>query len=146
MAPRSTAERIADVQVKLEKDEDLWVASASADGKPYLVPLSFSWDGEYINVATPKKSRTARNLRAGGWTRMALGPSRDVVILEGPVTEQALDADPELAEFHAVRSFDARDEPEDYVFLRMRVETIQAYRNPPELKNRVVMRNGEWLA
>lgn len=145
MEPRTTAQRIADVKEKLEQDEDIWVASASADGKPYLVPLSFSWDGVYINVATPKNSRTARNLRASGWTRMALGPSRDVVILEGPVTEQALDADPELAEFHTARSFDARNEPEEYVFIRMRVETAQAYRTSEELRGRVIMRNGEWL-
>jgi hypothetical protein len=29
------------------------VASASADGAPYLVPLSFDWDGEAPLVATP---------------------------------------------------------------------------------------------
>jgi hypothetical protein len=26
----------------------LWVASASADGAPYLVSLSFEWDGEAL--------------------------------------------------------------------------------------------------
>jgi hypothetical protein len=29
------------------------VASASADGAPYLVPLSFDWDGEALLMATP---------------------------------------------------------------------------------------------
>jgi len=34
-------------------DIDVWVASASADGAPYLVPLSFDWDGEALLMATP---------------------------------------------------------------------------------------------
>lgn len=145
MEPRSTEQRVADVKAKLENDEDLWVASASAGGVAYLVPLSFSWDGTWVTMATPRKSRTARNLRRAGRARMALGPTRDVVILEGPVVEMALDADPRLAEEHAAQSFDARDEPEEYVFIRLKPETIQAYRSAPELANRVVMRNGTWL-
>ena len=28
------------------------MASASADGAPYLVPLSFDWDGEALQLAT----------------------------------------------------------------------------------------------
>jgi len=145
MEPRTTAERIADVREKLENDEDLWVASASADGRAYLIPLSFSWDGIWLTVATPRKSRTARNLRRAGWARMALGPTRDVVMLEGPVVEMALDADPQLAEDHAAQAFDARGEPQEYVFIRLKPETIQAYRTDQELANRVVMRHGNWL-
>jgi hypothetical protein len=40
------------------------VASASANGAPYLVPLSFDWDGEALLVATPTDSPTGRNRRA----------------------------------------------------------------------------------
>jgi hypothetical protein len=36
------------------------MASASADGTPYLVPLSFDWDGEALLMATPADSRTGR--------------------------------------------------------------------------------------
>jgi hypothetical protein len=142
---RTTRQRIADVRTKLENDEDLWVASASADGIAYLIPLSFSWDGEWVTVATPRNSRTARNLRRAGWARMALGPTRDVVILEGPVVEMALDTDPQLAENHAAKAFDARGEQQEYVFIRLKPETIQAYRTDQELANRVVMRDGYWL-
>ena len=46
MAPaRSRAQRRADVLDKPESKVDLWVASASAEGDAYLVPLSFAWDG-----------------------------------------------------------------------------------------------------
>ena len=40
----------------LEQDVDVWVASASADDAPYLVPLSFDWDGEALLMATPADS------------------------------------------------------------------------------------------
>jgi hypothetical protein len=35
------------------------VASASADAAPYLLPLSFDWDGEALLVATPTDSSTS---------------------------------------------------------------------------------------
>jgi hypothetical protein len=50
-----------------------------------LVPLSCHWDDSTLTIATPRASRTARNLVRAGWARVALGPTRDVVIIEGPV-------------------------------------------------------------
>jgi hypothetical protein len=35
------------------------VATASADGAPYLVPLSFDRDGEALLMATPTDNPTA---------------------------------------------------------------------------------------
>jgi hypothetical protein len=51
--PRSRPQRRRDTEHRLTHDIDVWVASASADGAPYLVPLSFDWDGEALLVATP---------------------------------------------------------------------------------------------
>jgi len=51
--PRSRAQRRRDTEHRLTNDIDVWVASASADGAPYLVPLSFDWDGEALLMATP---------------------------------------------------------------------------------------------
>jgi hypothetical protein len=144
---RSTRQRVTDVLEKLQTEDDLWVASASAKGAAYLIPLSFSWDGDYVTVVTPSGSRTARNLRRAGWARMAMGPTLDVVMLDGPVEELALDDDEELASTHARRvGFDGREEPEDYVFIRLRPSRIQAWRSAEELRNRDVMRDGVWLA
>jgi hypothetical protein len=50
--PRSRAQRRRDTEHRLTHDKDVWVASASADGAPYLVPLSFDWDGEALLMAT----------------------------------------------------------------------------------------------
>jgi hypothetical protein len=40
------------------------VASASADGAPYLVPLPFDWDGEALLMATPFVAHTGLDPRA----------------------------------------------------------------------------------
>jgi len=145
MSVRSTTQRIADVRAMLEREVDAWVASASASGDAYLLPLSFYWDGSCLTIATPKTSRTARNLRRAGWARLALGPTRDVVMVEGDVREIPVDAEPELAEAHAnAAGFDARREP-GYVFFQLRPARIQAWRNPAELDERDVMRDGRWL-
>jgi hypothetical protein len=145
MAVRDTAQRKADVLEKLTTEEDLWVTSAGATGEAYLIPLSFYWDGARLIVATPGHSRTARNLRRAGWARMAIGPTRDVVIVEGALAEIPAEADPTLAEAHArAVGFDARATP-GYVFFILTPERIQAWRNPAELPGRDVMREGAWL-
>ena len=57
---RSTAQRKTDVLAKLGSEVDLWVASADATGDPYLIPLSYVWDGARLTVSTPRASRTGR--------------------------------------------------------------------------------------
>ncbi len=96
MPPRSRSQRQADVQAKLRDDVDLWVASADETGEAYLVPLSFHWDGAALTLATPRASPTAVNLLRAGRARVALGPTRDVVIVEGTVAELPRGDDPEL--------------------------------------------------
>jgi hypothetical protein len=128
----------------LVTEVDCWVASVDADGAAYLIPLSFYWDGARLVIATPGNSRTARNLRRAGRARVALGPTRDVVIVEGTVTEQQPDADPQLADGHArAAGFNAR-ESSGYIFLCLTPERIQAWRNPAELPDRDIMRGGHW--
>ncbi|HJS26613.1 MAG TPA: pyridoxamine 5'-phosphate oxidase family protein [Actinomycetota bacterium] len=143
---RSTARRVADTLERLRTDVDLWVASASDTGDAYLVPLSFHWDGSRLTVATPRESVTARNLIRAGRARVALGETRDVVIVEGPVEEIALGTEPELEEAHArAAGFDPRELSEEYVYLRITPEQIQAWREANELEGRRLMARGTWL-
>ena len=145
--PRSLEQRTADVLARLRGDVDLWVASADADGDAYLVPLSFVWDGAAVTFATPRSSRTARNLVRAGSARVALGLTRDVVMLDGVVEAIAIGTDPALEEAHAAATgFDPRAEPEEYVYLRITPREIQAWREANELSGRKVMRAGRWLA
>ena len=82
-AARSRAQRRRDAEHRLTHDIDVWVASASAEGAPYLVPLSFDWDGEALLVATPADSPTGRNLAATRTARLGLGHTRDVCMIDG---------------------------------------------------------------
>ena len=143
---RSRARRRLDTLARLTADVDLWVASADQAGGAYLVPLSFYWDDETLTVATPRASRTARNLMRAGRARVALGTTRDVVIVEGPVEAVAIGSDPALEEAHAhAAGFDPRTLAEEYVYLRITPTEIQAWREANELAGRQLMRGGVWL-
>jgi Pyridoxamine 5'-phosphate oxidase len=145
-AARPRAQRKADVLAKLRREVDLWVASADDAGRAHLVPLSFYWDGSTLTIATPSASRTAVNLLRAGWARVALGPTRDVVILDGPVERIPTGTDPELEEAHAQAcGFDPRPLDEEWVYLRITPHNIQAWREGNELEGRQLMRRGEWL-
>jgi hypothetical protein len=144
---RSRGERRADTLAMLATEVDLWVASASAEGEAHLVPLSFSWDGERLTIATPATSVTGRNVARAGRLRVGIGPTRDVVIVEGPVEVVPVDADDALATAHAAHAgFDARAEAGAWVFLRLAPRSIQAWREENELAERHIMVDGEWIA
>ena len=146
--PRSPAQRRRDTEQRLTHDIDLWVASASADGGPYLVPLSFDWDGEAVLVATPANSPTGRNLAATQTARLGLGHTRDVSMIEGDVEVLEIDALPqERGDRFATRAgFDPRAQDTPYRWFRISPRRIQAWREVNELPDRELMRDGRWLA
>jgi hypothetical protein len=145
--PRPRSQRKADVLAKLRADVDLWVASADEAGGAYLVPLSYYWDGTALTIATPRASPTGKNLVRAGWARVALGPTRDVVIIEGPVEAIPIGTDTRLEDAHAqAAGFDPRTLADEYVYLRITPHEIQAWREANELAGRQLMRKGEWLA
>jgi Pyridoxamine 5'-phosphate oxidase len=143
---RSPEERKRDTLALLEREVDVWVASASADGEAMLVPLSFVWDGHRLTVSTPLASKTARNLIRAGVARVALGATRDVVLIDGTLEVIALGTEPELEEAHAqATEFDPRTLADEYVYLRLTPQRIQAWREVNELPGRHVMRDGVWV-
>jgi hypothetical protein len=146
--PRSRAQRRRDTEHRLAHDIDLWVASASADGAPYLVPLSFDWDGEALLVATAADSLTGRNMAATRTVRMGLGLTRDVTMIEGEVEVLEMDALPqERGDRFAARSgFDPRALASPYRWFSISPRRIQAWREVNELPDRELMREGRWLA
>jgi len=146
--PRSRAQRRRDTEHRLTHDVDVWVASASADGAPYLVPLSFDWDGETLLMATPTDSPTARNLAASRAVRLGLGHTRDVSMIEGEVEVLEIDAlPPERGDrFVAHAGFDPRVLATPYRWFRISPRRIQAWREVDELRDRDLMRDGQWVA
>jgi hypothetical protein len=145
---RTTADRIQDTKHRLEHDVDCWVSTASASGEPYLVPLSFYWDGETILLSTVAKSLTSRNIVAKGKVWLGLGLTRDVVTIEGDVEVlKKEDLSPETGDaFAKATGFDPRGYQDIYYYFRVRPIRIQAWREVNELDSRTIMRNATWLA
>jgi hypothetical protein len=123
------------------------VASASADGVPYLVPLSFDWDGDTLLLATPTDSPTGRNLDVSRTVRLALGHTRDVSMIEGAVEVIEIDAlSQERGDRFAERTgFDPRTLATPSRWFRVTPRRIQAWREVDELPERDLMRDGRWL-
>jgi hypothetical protein len=145
--PRTKVQRRQDTEHRLANDVDVWVASASPAGTPYLVPLSFDWDGAVLVIATPTDSPTGRNLAAGRVVRLALGPTRDVSVIDGEVDVLTIDALPqERGDRFAVRTgFDPRALATPYSWFLVSPRRIQAWREEDELPGRELMRDGQWL-
>ena len=145
---RTLAQRKQDTLDRLDRDIDAWVSTAEpGSGTPYLVPLSFLWDGNTLLLATPSSSPTSRNLRATGKVRLGIGPTRDLVLIEGTV--QALtvaELAREAGDAFAIRTgFDPRQLAGPYLYFRVQPQRIQAWREANELTGRDLMRDGRWL-
>ena len=145
---RTPLQRKHDALQRLEHDVDAWVATANAgDGAPYLVPLSFLWDGSHVLISTPTASTTGRNLQATGKVRLGIGPTRDLILIEGAaraltpaeITDEIGDA------FEAKTGFDPRTLTTPYTYFRIHLQRLQAWREANELENRDLMSNGQWL-
>ncbi|MFV0132284.1 pyridoxamine 5'-phosphate oxidase family protein [Streptomyces sp. HMX87] len=146
--PRTAEQRKKDTLHRLEHDVDAWVATAdSASGAPYLVPLSFLWNGSCLLFSTPASSPTGRNLVSSGRTRVGIGPTRDVVLLEGTVepVEPADLPEQDADLFAAKTGFDPRQLTTPYRYFRVVPQRIQAWREADELDGRELMRDGRWL-
>ncbi len=147
--PRPRAVRQADVRAKLAAPvADAWISTA-ADDRPYLIPLTTAWHAERIVLATTESAPTVRNLNGSGRVRLALGGTRDVVMIEAELDRVLPVGDPEAVEigaaYAAQSDWDPREAGEGYVFVLLRPMLIQAWREVDELRNRTVMRDGVWL-
>jgi hypothetical protein len=132
----------------LERQKDLWIATADRDGHPHLIAVSAWWDGSSVVMATHGASRTARNLSDNPDARLALGAPDDVAVVDVRVADRRPVSDtPELAEgFNTALGWDPREVGEGWVFFRLDPVRIQAYKGYDELEGRDVMRDGAWLA
>ncbi|MFG3245134.1 pyridoxamine 5'-phosphate oxidase family protein [Streptomyces sp. NPDC048187] len=145
---RTAAERRRDTLGRLTAERDMWVSTSHPDHGPHQVPLWFLWDGRAVWMCTGASSASARNIRREPRVRLSLPDSYDVVLLQGeaeayPASEvQAEAADAFAGKF----GWDPRTEQGSFSYLRVEPRTVRAWRGEPELRGRVVMREGSWLA
>jgi hypothetical protein len=98
-------------------------------------------------LALDSTSRTAQNITTSGTARLALGRTRDVVLIDAtvaptiPVAEAAALADA----YAAQTDWDARASGAPYVYLVLTPIRIQAWCEANELSGRTLMRDCVWL-
>ena len=146
--PRSLRERQADTRAVLGRTNHLWIATASADGQPHLVPVSFAWLDGSIVIATGVDTATGRNLLASHKAKLAIGATDDVILVDVELAQSVPVQDAGLlAERYAEQSDwdprDGADVPTRYFVLRP--ARIQAWRDNNEVPGRTLMRGGAWL-
>ena len=147
-AARDLAQRRADTMTKLTAPAaDVWVASAGDSGA-HLVPLSLAWVDDRAVIAVHEDSRTARDITSSGAARLGLGPTRDVVMLDVRLERTVPVGEPagqHLGERYAEQAdWDPRTS-DGYVFLVLRPDRVQAWREVDEIPGRTLMRDGGWL-
>lgn len=145
--PRGAEQRKRDALERLERDHDAWVATASPDGVPRMVPLCFVYHDGALVMCTRASNPTARNLRDGGPATVGVGLTRDVVLIEADAECVGSDelSSAEGDAFAAKLDWDPRGQ-RAWVFLRFRPRTLRAWREENEFKEgRELMRDGVWL-
>jgi hypothetical protein len=143
--PRSREQRIADTMHHLEHDVDAWLATTDSQ-RPWLVPLSFIWHDGRLVFATDESSRTIRNAKIASRVRIALGATRDVVLIDGDaaVTPSSDMSDAEVDAYRGKNGSDPRGWADS--ILRVSPQRVQAWREENELRGRTLMRDGVWLS
>ena len=147
VSPRDPQVRKADTLAMLAAPAiDVWVSSASVAGEAHLVPLSLAWVDERAVIAVPETSVTARNLTTSRRARLAVGPTRDVVMIDAVLDRAAgVDKDAALGDAYAAQAdWDPRGDS-GYVFLVLRPVRLQAWRESNEIAGRTLMRDGAWI-
>ncbi len=143
---RDGAQRKRDVLARLAEDVDLWVSTAGPDGDTCLVPLSFVWHEGILLVTTRETNPTTVNARRTGRATLALGHTRDVVIIDADAEVVANDriGKEEGDHFAEKLAWDVRGRPA-WTFIRFRPHTVRAWREVNEIPGRFLMENGTWL-
>ena len=145
--PRDAPTRKADtLRMWATPEIDVWVATASPHGEAHLVPLSLAWVDERLVIAIKETSRTARDLTVSGRARLAIGPTRDVTMVDAVVDRAVPVAESgSVGEAYAAQAdWDPRGS-EGYAFWVLRPDRVQAWRQVDEIADRTIMRHGEWL-
>ncbi|MBM7169653.1 pyridoxamine 5'-phosphate oxidase family protein [Streptomyces sp. G44] len=144
---RETAERRRETLERLSSERDIWLSTAHPDHGPHQVPLWFLWDGQAVWMCTGANSATVRNARKEPRVRLALPDAMDVVLIQGEAEcHPAPDVPKEAADAFARKfGWGPRSAKPPYTYLRVAPRTVRAWRGEPELRGRVVMREGVWL-
>lgn len=143
---RDAAERRRDTLDRLGAERDMWVSTSHPEHGTHMVPLWFLWFDRAVWMCTAATSATARNAVEEPRVRLALADTFDVVLLQGKTeTYPAANVPKDAADAYTEKfGWDPRTEDADFLYLRVEPRTVRAWRGEPEIRGRVVMRDGAW--
>ena len=143
---RDAATRKRDVLAALEKQGHYWLATAQVGGGPHVIAVSGMWDGNEIVVTTLGSSKTARNMAMNPLVVLAGGDPSDAIVIRAQVLEGSPVADSPrlLEEWKKAMGWDP-SELGDWIFYRLRLTRIQAFRGYGEIGGRDVMIRSRWV-
>ena len=99
-------------------------------------------------MTTPRSSVSTKNVLKSRQAKLALGDTRDVVLLD--VVAEVVTVGPDNADismgFKHRNGWDPRDTLSPYVYFLMTPRRIQVWESEEELEGRDVMKKGQWLA
>ncbi len=145
-ALRDPAARKKDVLAALEKQGHYWLATAQVGGGPHMIAVSGLWDGNEMVVTTLGSSKTARNMAMNPLVVLAGGDPSDAIVIHAQVVESSPVRDSARLrdEWKAAMGWDP-GELGDWMFYRLRLTRIQAFRGYGEIEGRDVMIRGRWV-
>jgi hypothetical protein len=117
-------------------------------GVVHLIPVTHTWNGSQVVLATGPTSSTVANATANRRVSLALGETRDVVIIDADLVENipASMAHAELAEGYAAQAgWDPRTDGGDYVYLVLAPVRVEVWKEGEDPAGRTVMRDGKWV-
>ena len=143
---RNPQQRCTDARARLEHNANVWLATASLEGTPHLIPLSLAWDGVHLLLATPTDSPTVNNALASGQVKATLDSADDVVLIDGSVEVVDFDgADASMIATYVNRvGWNPADQDGAWSLLVVTPRTIRAWNGVGEIRGRTIMRGGRW--
>ena len=112
-----------------------------------MVPLSLSWDGSSIVLATEARSATAKIIAATGRDRLAVGSTRDVLFIHASEIAVPCDEADEstCTTFVSRTGWNPIKEDRRWIFIVATPIEILVWQNVAEITGRTAMRAGELL-
>ena len=77
MIQRAILDAASRIDGLLRREPVVWLSTVRPDGRPHVVPIWFSWDGERLFIASKPDARKVRNMRENPRVMLALGDAED---------------------------------------------------------------------
>jgi PPOX class probable F420-dependent enzyme len=76
-------DRLAAAIPRLEREQNIWIATIRPDGRPHLVPIWFVWLDGKVWICTPLNSQKVKNICKNPNVVISLEDGLNPVIFEG---------------------------------------------------------------